>query len=32
MTPIGSILERNIELATNDPIARDGVTQVPNFF
>jgi len=31
MTPIGSIIERNIELATNDPIARGGFTQVPNF-
>jgi biotin operon repressor len=30
--PIGDILrERNIELATNDPIARGGFTQVPNF-
>jgi hypothetical protein len=31
MTPIGAIIERNIELATNDPIARGGFTQVPNF-
>jgi len=30
--PIGDILkERNIELATNDPVARGGFTQVPNF-
>jgi biotin operon repressor len=30
--PIGDILrERNIELATNDPIVRSGFTQVPNF-
>lgn len=29
---IGDIIkERNIELATNDPIARGGFTQVPNF-
>ena len=29
---IGDILrERNIELATNDPVARGGFTQVPNF-
>src|SRR6266436_4922507 len=28
---IGSIIERNIELATSDPIARGGFTQVPNF-
>jgi biotin operon repressor len=29
---IGDILrERNIELATNDPIVRGGFTQVPNF-
>lgn len=31
LTPIGAIIERNIELATNDPIARGGFTQVPNF-
>ena len=31
MTPIGAILERNIELATNDPVTRGGFTQVPNF-
>jgi hypothetical protein len=31
MTPISAIIERNIELATNDPIARGGFTQVPNF-
>ena len=31
MRPIGAIIERNIELATNDPIARGGFTQVPNF-
>ena len=30
--PIGDIIrERNIELATNDPIVRGGFTQVPNF-
>jgi biotin operon repressor len=30
--PIGDILrERNIELATRDPILRAGFTQVPNF-
>jgi len=30
--PIGDILrERNIELATADPVARGGFTQVPNF-
>src|ERR1051325_6002178 len=30
--PIGDILrERNIELATNDPVTRLGFTQVPNF-
>ena len=29
---IGEILkERNIELATNDPVVRGGFTQVPNF-
>jgi biotin operon repressor len=29
---IGDIIkERNIELATNDPVARGGFTQVPNF-
>ena len=29
---IGDVLrERNIELATNDPVARGGFTQVPNF-
>jgi len=29
---IGDILrERNIQLATNDPVARGGFTQVPNF-
>lgn len=29
---IGDILrERNIELATNDPVVRGGFTQVPNF-
>jgi helix-turn-helix protein len=29
---IGDVLrERNIELATNDPVARLGFTQVPNF-
>ena len=31
LTPVGAIIERNIELATNDPIARGGFTQVPNF-
>src|ERR1700723_1086991 len=30
--PIGDIIkERNIELATRDPVARGGFTQVPNF-
>ena len=29
---IGDVLrERNIQLATNDPVARGGFTQVPNF-
>jgi len=28
---IGEIIERNIELATLDPVARGGFTQVPNF-
>src|SRR5947209_1715210 len=31
LTPIGALIERNIELATKDPIARGGFTQVPNF-
>src|SRR6266851_2233466 len=31
LTAIGAIIERNIELATSDPIARGGFTQVPNF-
>src|SRR5436853_7911822 len=32
MEHISSALrERNIELATNDPVARGGFTQVPNF-
>src|SRR6266404_5235093 len=31
LTPIGTIIERNIEIATKDPIARGGFTQVPNF-
>src|SRR5438105_2695871 len=31
LTPIGAIIERNIELATKDPIVRGGFTQVPNF-
>lgn len=31
LTPISAIIERNIELATADPIARGGFTQVPNF-
>jgi hypothetical protein len=30
MTPIGAIIEHNIELATKDPIVRGGFTQVPN--
>ena len=28
---IGELIERNIELATLDPVARGGFTQVPNF-
>ena len=28
---IGEVIERNIELATLDPVARGGFTQVPNF-
>ena len=32
MEHIGAVLrERNIELATNDPVVRGGFTQVPNF-
>jgi biotin operon repressor len=31
MTPIGKIIERNIELDTLDPIVRGGFTQLPNF-
>jgi hypothetical protein len=31
LTPIGAIIERNIELVTTDPVARGGFTQVPNF-
>jgi hypothetical protein len=31
LTPIGAIIERNIELVTSDPVARGGFTQVPNF-
>ena len=31
LTPIGALIERTIELATKDPIARGGFTQVPNF-
>jgi len=31
MVPIGEVIERNIELATLDPVARGGFTQVPNF-
>src|SRR6476661_882101 len=31
LTSIGAIIEHNIELATSDPIARGGFTQVPNF-
>ena len=30
MTPIGAIIERNIELSAKDPIVRGGFTQVPN--
>ena len=31
MTPIRQVIERNIELATLDPIVRGGFTQLPNF-
>lgn len=31
LTPISTIIERNIELATKDPVVRGGFTQVPNF-
>ena len=31
LTPIGAIIERNIELDTTDPIVRGGFTQIPNF-
>jgi hypothetical protein len=32
MKPIGEIIrERNIQLDTQDPVTRDGFTQVPNF-
>ena len=32
MQPISELIrEKNIELATTDPVARDGFTQVPNF-
>jgi hypothetical protein len=32
MQPIGEIIrERNIKLDTQNPVARDGFTQVPNF-
>ncbi|MFO1186256.1 MAG: helix-turn-helix domain-containing protein [Alphaproteobacteria bacterium] len=31
LVSIGEVIERNIELATNDPVARGGFTQVPNF-
>ena len=31
LVSIGELIERNIELATLDPVARDGFTQVPNF-
>jgi hypothetical protein len=32
MKPLGQIMrEQNIVLATNDPVARSGFTQVPNF-
>jgi hypothetical protein len=31
MKSLGGLIERNIELATRDPVARGGFTQVPNF-
>jgi hypothetical protein len=31
LKPISALIERNIELATTDPVARGGFTQVPNF-
>src|ERR1700687_1133641 len=31
LVSIGEVIERNIELATSDPVARGGFTQVPNF-
>src|SRR5215469_2956323 len=31
MRSLGEIIERNIELQTNDPVVRGGFTQVPNF-
>jgi biotin operon repressor len=31
LASIGELIERNIELATADPVARGGFTQVPNF-
>ena len=31
LTQIGKIIERNIKLATTDPVVRGGFTQVPNF-
>ncbi len=31
MTPIRQVIERNIELATLDPIVRGGFAQLPNF-
>lgn len=31
MVSIGEVIERNISLATTDPVARGGFTQVPNF-
>ena len=31
LVSIGELIERNIELATLDPVTRGGFTQVPNF-
>ena len=31
LTSIRDLIEKNIELATQDPVARSGFTQVPNF-
>ena len=31
LVSIGEVIERNIELATLDPVSRGGFTQVPNF-